>query len=44
MQEYQIEDEIEKSSLANGGLLGTIQVPKNLKILREKLPKPNYKK
>ena len=28
--------------LAKGGLLGTIKVPANLNILREKLPKPNY--
>lgn len=28
--------------VAGGGLLGTIQLPKNLKLLSEKLPKANY--
>ncbi len=42
MEELQLEEDPEKTSLAGNALLGTIQLPKNLRILREKLPKPNY--
>jgi len=38
------EDGSEKQCLMGSQLLGTIQVPKNLKVLRDKLPKPNYRK
>lgn len=44
IHELQLQDQEEAASLAMGGLLGTIQVPKNLRVLRDKLPKPNYKK
>ena len=44
IQEFQLDEDLEKNSLAIGGLSGTIQVPKNLKILRDKLPKPNYRR
>jgi hypothetical protein len=43
MQDLQLDEDERLASLAMGGLLGTIQVPKNLKILREKLPKPHYR-
>jgi hypothetical protein len=28
--------------MAQGGILGTIVLPKNLKVLASRLPKPNY--
>jgi len=37
------EDSNETKTLAGSELLGTIQIPKNLMILRDKLPKPQYK-
>ncbi len=43
VQELQLEENAESTSLAGNELLGTIQLPKNLRVLRDKLPKPNYR-
>ena len=42
IQELGLEDDNPMSSLTGNSLLGTIQIPKNLKILGDKLPKPHY--
>lgn len=36
------EELVEVKGLSGNELLGTIQIPKNLRILRDKLPKPHY--
>ena len=37
-------DQSQLSTVPNNELLGTIKIPKNLRILRDKLPKPHYYK
>eukprot|EP00826_Nyctotherus_ovalis_P048223 TRINITY_DN5653_c0_g2_i6.p1 TRINITY_DN5653_c0_g2~~TRINITY_DN5653_c0_g2_i6.p1 ORF type:complete len:320 (-),score=60.54 TRINITY_DN5653_c0_g2_i6:130-1089(-) len=45
VKELGLSDEtLEVTALAGSELLGTIQIPKNLRILRDKLPKPHYYK
>lgn len=45
VKELGLSDEtLEVTALAGNELLGTIQIPKNLRILRDKLPKPHYYK
>eukprot|EP00826_Nyctotherus_ovalis_P040945 TRINITY_DN4075_c0_g2_i8.p1 TRINITY_DN4075_c0_g2~~TRINITY_DN4075_c0_g2_i8.p1 ORF type:complete len:337 (-),score=35.43 TRINITY_DN4075_c0_g2_i8:5-1015(-) len=41
-QELQLDEGVQSRSLTGNELLGTIQIPKNLRVLREKLPKPHY--
>ena len=41
IQEFGFE-EYKNTDLAANTLLGTIQIPRNLCVLRDKLPKPNY--
>jgi len=43
-QEFEQDEEQREidNTLAEGGILGTIQLPKNLNILKDKLPKPHY--
>ena len=43
VQDLRIQQDSQLASLGKAELLGTIQLPRNLKILHEKLPKPHYK-